>query len=461
MIKLRNRHEREKMETQSKYEYFKRLSPSRKLILGFLLAILIGTFLLMMPFSLNEGYRLSFISSLFTIVSAICVTGLTVVDTATVFSPIGTTIILFFIQLGGLGVMTFSSIIFLATGKKMTFYERELLKEERNADNSGEIADFIKKLLLIVFAIESIGAIILTSQFIDNMPLLKAIYFGIFHSVSAFCNAGFALFSNNLEGFKSNVVINLTIGYLITLGGIGFAVITSFVMVIRRGIDRFNLTSKMAILISMILTVLGMILFFVLEYSNPQSLGDLNFFQKILASYFQSVTLRTAGFNTIPLGNLRDSTIFICCILMFIGASPGSTGGGIKTTTFGVIMFYVIGIAKKKEYIEAFKRRIDWEILNRALAILVLALLYVAVIITCLLVIEDFPMEKIVFEVISAFGTVGLTLGITPDLSVISKLLIIITMFVGRLGPLTFALALGESKKKSLSKYPKENILVG
>ena len=442
-------------------EYLKKLSPSRKLILGFLLAILVGTFLLMMPFSLKEGEKLSFLSSLFTIVSAVCVTGLTVVDVSKVFSPVGMTIIIFFIQLGGLGVMTFSSIIFLATGKKMTFYERELLKEERNADSSGEIADFIKKLLFIVFIIESIGAVILTTQFIGQMSFWKAIYYGIFHSISAFCNAGFALYSNNLEGFKSNIVINLTIGYLITLGGIGFAVITSFITVVRNGVDRFNLTSKMAILISIILTFGGMILFFILEYSNPNTIGDLNIFQKVLASYFQSVTLRTAGFNTVPLGDLRSSTIFISCILMFIGASPGSTGGGIKTTTFGVIMFYVIGIAKKRENIEVFNRRIDWEILNRALAILVIAITYVAFIITCILVIDNFSMEQVVFEVISAFGTVGLTLGITPNLSVISKLLIIITMFVGRLGPLTFALAIGESKKKAISKYPKENILVG
>ncbi|MDU1911320.1 TrkH family potassium uptake protein [Fusobacterium sp.] len=442
-------------------DHFKKLSPSRKLILGFLFAILLGTFILMMPFSLQEGEKLNFLSSLFTIVSAVCVTGLTVVDVSKVFSPAGDLIIIFFIQLGGLGVMTFSSILFLVMGKRMTFYERELLKEERNADSSGEISSFIKKLLLTVFIIESIGAIILTWEFAKEMPMNKAVFYGIFHSISAFCNAGFALFSNNLEAYKANPVVNLTIGYLITLGGIGFAVITSVIMVIRRGIDRFNLTSKVAIIISMILTFGGMLLFFILEYSNPATLGDLNFIQKILASYFQSVTLRTAGFNTIPLGELRNSTIFMCCILMFIGASPGSTGGGIKTTTFGVILFYVIGIVQKKGNIEIFKRRLDWEIMNRALAILVLAITYVSVVIMLMLIAESFSPEEVVFEVISAFGTVGLTLGITPDLTTFSKLLLIITMFVGRLGPLTFALAIGETKKKALSKYPKENILVG
>lgn len=442
-------------------DYFKKLSPSRKLILGFLFAILLGTFILMMPFSLKEGEKLSFLSSLFTIVSAVCVTGLTVVDVSKVFSPAGDLVIIFFIQLGGLGVMTFSSILFLAMGKRMTFYERELLKEERNADSSGEISSFIKKLLLTVFIIESIGAIILTWEFAKEMPINKAVFYGIFHSISAFCNAGFSLFSNNLEAYKANPIINLTIGYLITLGGIGFAVITSVIMVIRRGIDRFNLTSKVAIIISMILTFGEMILFFILEYSNSATLGDLNFIQKILASYFQSVTLRTAGFNTIPLGELRNSTIFMCCILMFIGASPGSTGGGIKTTTFGVILFYVIGIVKKKENVEIFNRRLDWEIMNRALAILVLAITYVSIVIMLMLIAENFSPEEIVFEVISAFGTVGLTLGITPDLSTFSKLLLIFTMFVGRLGPMTFALAIGETKKKALSKYPKENILVG
>lgn len=442
-------------------DYFKKLSPSRKLILGFLLAILLGTFILMMPFSLREGEKLNFLSSLFTIVSAVCVTGLTVVDVSKVFSPAGDLVIIFFIQLGGLGVMTFSSILFLVMGKRMTFYERELLKEERNADSSGEISSFIKKLLLTVFIIESIGAIILTWEFSKEMPLNKAVFYGIFHSISAFCNAGFALFSNNLEAYKANPVINLTIGYLITLGGIGFAVITSVIMVIRRGIDRFNLTSKVAIIMSVILTFGGMILFFVLEYSNPATLGDLNFVQKVLASYFQSVTLRTAGFNTIPLGELRNSTIFMCCILMFIGASPGSTGGGIKTTTFGVILFYVIGIVKKKENVEIFNRRLDWEIMNRALAILVLAITYVIIVIMLMLIAENFSPEEIMFEVISAFGTVGLTLGITPDLTTFSKLLLIVTMFIGRLGPMTFALAIGETKKKALSKYPKENILVG
>lgn len=439
----------------------KQMSPSRKLILGFLLVIIVGVFLLMLPFSLKEGKSLSPLEALFTVVSAVCVTGLSVVDVAEVFSPVGDAILIAFIQIGGLGVMTFSSIVFLLAGQKMTLYTRILLKEERNANSVGEILNFVRLMLLTVFIIESIGAVILMHEFRKIMPYEQAVYYGIFHSISAFCNAGFSLFSNNLENFRGNPVISLTISYLIILGGMGFAIINSFIMMIRKGVSRFTLTSKLAIQISMILTFGGAILFFLLEFSNSATLFPLPWSEKIIASIFQSVTLRTAGFNTIPLSNLRSATVFMACIWMLIGASPGSTGGGIKTTTLGVILFYVIGIIRGKEHVEIFNRRLDWDVMNKALALLVVSLSYIALVILLLLVIEPFSMEKIVFEVVSAFGTVGLTMGITPYLTVTSKLLIIVTMFIGRLGPMTIALALGEEKKKARVQYPKEDILIG
>ena len=242
------------------------LSASRKLILGFLFAIVLGTILLKLPISLEKNHKLSFFDSLFTIVSAICVTGLTVVDVSKTFSPIGKGIILAFIQLGGLGVMTFSTMIFVIVGSKMTYMTRELLKEERNSINTGGIIKFIRTLLLTVFFIEFIGAIILFIEFKKFMPRETAIYYGIFHSVSAFCNAGFALFSNNLENFKFNVVINFTISYLIILGGMGFAVISSFIHVIRKGENRFNLTAKISLTMGIVLTFIGMFLFFILEF---------------------------------------------------------------------------------------------------------------------------------------------------------------------------------------------------
>lgn len=443
-------------------EFIKKASSSRKMIFAFLGATIVGSTVLMLPFCLQEGERISFLTALFTITSAICVTGLSVVDVSKVFSVPGQIVILIFIQLGGLGIMTFSSMLFLIAGKKMTFHERMVLKDERNAD-SGEITDFIKKIFSTVFIIESIGAFILTMIFMDKMgySFSKAMYYGIFHSVSAFCNAGFALFSNNLEGFSKNGFFNLTIAYLIILGGIGFAVINSFIIAVRRDIKRFNLTSKLAIFISIILTFGGMILIFLLEYNNPATIGNMNFVDKGIASFFQSVTLRTAGFNTIPIGAMESGTIFLSCILMFIGASPGSTGGGIKTTTLGVLAFYVVGVVRGRENIEMFNRSIAWDILNRALAILVISIVYVGIVILLILTSDGFRLEETVFEVISAFATVGLSMGITPELSGFARILIIVTMFIGRLGPLTFALAIGETKRKERFTYPKENILVG
>lgn len=439
-----------------------RLSFSRKLILGFLTVIIFGSILLYMPFSLQEGQKISFLTAIFTITSAICVTGLSVIDISKVLSFEGQIILLLCIQLGGLGVMTFSSLFFLLIGKKMSYKERELIKEERNAENSGEIIDFIKKIVIIVLLIEGIGAFFLTLEFLKEFNLSKAIYYGIFHSISAFCNAGFALFSNNLEGYTGSILMNMTIAYLIILGGIGFSVINSVLVAVRKDVKRFTLTSKVAILVSMFLTFVGMILFFLLEYKNPTTLGNLSIIDKVLASFFQSVTTRTAGFNTVPMATLKPATIFMFCILMFIGASPGSTGGGIKTTTIGVIVLYVVGIVQGKENINVFNRRISWDILNRALAILVISIIYASIIVVTIMTIEDgMKFEEVAFEVVSAFGTVGLSLGVTADLSILSKILIIITMFIGRLGPMTFALALGERKIKQSLKYPKENILVG
>lgn len=438
-----------------------RLSFSRKLILGFLITIILGSILLYMPFSLQDDQKISFLTALFTITSAICVTGLSVIDISKVLSFEGQIILLVFIQLGGLGVMTFSSLFFLLIGKKIGYKDRELIKEERNAENSGEIVDFIKKIIIIVFLIEGIGAFFLTLEFLKVFNFSKALYYGIFHSISAFCNAGFALFSNNLENYPGSILMNMTVAYLIILGGIGFSVINSVLVAVRRDVKRFTLTSKVAILVSMFLTFVGMILFFLLEYKNPLTIGSLNWFDKVLAAFFQSVTTRTAGFNTVPIGALKPATIFMFCILMFIGASPGSTGGGIKTTTIGVIVFYVIGVVQGKENINVFNRRISWDILNRALAILIISIIYVSIIIMAVMTIENMSFEKVIFEVISAFATVGLSLGITADLSAMSKILLIITMFIGRLGPMTFALALGEKKVKQNLRYPKENILVG
>ena len=436
------------------------LSPYRKLIFGFLVAIFIGVILLKMPFSLRENQNITVLDSLFTIVSAICVTGLSVVDISQVFTSTGQLIILFFIQLGGLGVMTVSIIVFLLVGKKMSFETRELLKEERNSNSNGGITNFIKNLLLTVSLIEILGASILAYGFSKYYPLKKSIFYGLFHSVSAFCNAGFSLFTNSLEDFRYDNLISLTVSFLIILGGIGFVTVNSLFIIKKKKLKNLSLTSKFALLITFFLLTFGTMLFLVFEYNNSSTLKGMNFVDKILNSFFQSVTLRTAGFNTVPLENIRPATVFISYIFMFIGASPGSTGGGIKTTTFGILIFYAFGVLKRKEYVEVFKRRIDWELINKALAIVVISILYIAVIITILLSIENFSTDRVIYEVISAFSTTGLSMGITASLGIISKFLIIITMFIGRLGPMTVALAFTNNKKSSV-KYPKEDILIG
>ena len=444
-----------------KLSFFKKLSLSRKLIVGFMGTILLGTILLMFPAASTDGESIGFLTALFTITSAVCVTGLSVIDISKELTFTGQLIVLIFIQLGGLGVMTFSSFIFLLIGKRITYEERELLKEERNVESSGGILKFLKKVIITIAVIEGIGAFFLAARFYQDMSLERAIYFGIFHSVSAFCNAGFSLFTNGLEGYVGSFTIIMTTAYLIIIGGIGFTVIDSILLATRKKVRRFDLTSKVAILVSISLVVIGTVLFFILEYNNEGTIGNLPFFEKVLASFFQSVTTRTAGYNSVPMGNLTGGSIFLFCILMYIGASPGSTGGGIKTTTFGVIIFYVISVVKKRESVVIFNRRIGWEVLNRAIVVLVLSLLYVGIITLVIVSIEDFTLEQTIFEVISAFATTGLSLGITADLGTISRILIICTMFLGRLGPMTFALALGGSNKVEKIQFPKENILVG
>jgi trk system potassium uptake protein TrkH len=245
------------------------------------------------------------------------------------------------------------------------------------------------------------------------------------------------------------------------LGGIGFAVINSYILWITTKRKKFNLTSKLAIKITVILLVFGTLAFYFIERTNPDTIGNLGFFDKWLASYFQSVTTRTAGFNSVAMDKMRPASIFLFLVLMFIGASPGSTGGGIKTTTFGVIVFYIIGIIRGNSDINISNRRISWEVLNRAMVILVISLLYISFVVLAMLAIEETNFVKILFEVVSAFGTVGLSMGLTPELSTASRWIIIITMLIGRAGPLTFALAIGEKRKKSKIRYPKENILVG
>lgn len=437
------------------------MTPSMVLLLSFMILIAIGTFLLSLPISMKSGVQPQHLAAFFTSTSAVCVTGLSVVDVSKYYNYFGTTIIMILIQLGGLGVMTFSSVIMLLIGKKITYEERKVIKEGLNRDSLDGIINYVKKVVYIVVGIEGIGALLLFFAFIKEYSFWKAVYYSVFHSVSSFCNAGFGLLTDNLESYKYNHYVLLIIGSLIVLGGIGFMVINSYLIFFRTRINKINLSSKLAVKISAWLIIVGTVLFFCLEYSNPTTLGNLTFLQKVTNSLFQSITTRTAGFNSVSMFNLKEGTLFVFVILMFIGASPGSTGGGIKTTTFGVIMFYVIGIIREEKQVKIGNRRISWEILNKALVLLVVAIVYVSVVTLAILIIEDMSFIQVLFETVSAFGTVGLSTGITSKLSAPSELLIIFTMYLGRVGPLTLVLVLGGQGKKTKIRYPEENISIG
>ncbi len=444
---------------------FKRIkiSPYILILLSFFVIILIGGTLLSLPISTvnNEGTR--WIDGIFTATSAVCVTGLVVNDVSSVYNLFGKTLILILIQIGGLGVITLSSLIIILISKKISYGTKKLLQEDINAESTFNIQDFTKKVAITVFGIELLGAIFLFFEFIQKMPLKRAVYYSIFHAVSAFCNAGFALYSDNLISFQGSIIINLVIPLLIILGGIGFSVLLDVYRYARKQVNILSLTTKMSVTISLILIVLGTILTFIFEYSNPETIGNTSLIKKIVSSFFQSVTTRTAGFNTIPIVELRGVTALLYVFLMFIGASPGSTGGGIKTTTFGVILLGVINTLRSTTDIEVERRRISWDIFNKAIAMVFISLIYISIVLLFLMETEkDIPFISLLFELISAFGTVGLSRDLTPLLKDFSKLLLILTMFIGRVGPLTMTMAMtGRIIKKEKYRYQKDNILIG
>lgn len=441
----------------------KEISPYIIILASFIIIILIGGFLLSLPISTENGQRTNLLEGMFTATSAVCVTGLTINDVSKVYNLFGKTVIMVLIQLGGIGIITFSAIVVMMISKKVGYFTKKLIQEDINANTTFEIQKFVKKVLITVFTIEIIGAAILFLKFIQMFNYRTAIYYSIFHSISAFCNAGFALFTNNLSDFKDSVIINITISLLIFLGGIGFATILNIYQYFIKKDKRLNATTKIAIKISIFLIILGTVLTFVLEYSNNRTLGTLPFWEKLGAAFFQSITTRTAGFNTVSIAELRETTVFLFVVLMFIGASPGSTGGGIKTTTAGLILLGIITTIKNKEYLEYNKRRISWKTYNKAMVIVFISIMYIVVILFLLIWLEkDTRVIELGFELVSAFGTVGLSRDLTPKLTDISKLLIMITMFVGRVGPLTIALALSKVKNsKGRYVYPKEDILIG
>ena len=438
-------------------------SPYITILMSFFIAILIGGGILSLPFVTLNGKGTDLIEGIFTATSAVCVTGLTVNDVSTTYNLIGKTIILVLIQLGGIGLITFSSLLILLISKEISYYTKKVVQEDINAETVFNIQKYVKKVIVTVLLIELIGAAILFFEFIKKFEFLKAIYYSVFHSVSAFCNAGFSLFSDNLESFKGSVIINTVIPILIMVGGLGFSTIINVYKYLRKEDKRITTTSKITLKVTLGFVVFGAFFIFIFEHANVKTIGNYTFIEKIGAAFFQSVTTRTAGFNTMPLAGMNEITVLLFIFFMFIGASPGSTGGGIKTTTFGLIVLGVITIIKNKEYIEYNGRKISWTNFNRAISIVFISVCYIVTILFLLILLEpDVNVINLLFELVSAFGTAGVTRNLTPYLGNMSKILLIVTMFIGRVGPLTIVSALSLKKIKSgKHKYPEENILIG
>jgi len=436
-------------------------NPPVTMMLSFILVILIGTILLMLPVASTQKRVTPFVNALFTSTSATCVTGLIVYDTATYFSRFGQVVILLLIQIGGLGIMTVSTAFALLMGRNIDLKLKNVMSQVVGGTNRINLAQLLKNILLVTGIIELTGAALLFSRFYHHHSLARALYLSMFHSVSAFCNAGFALFSDNLVGFRDSAVVNIVIPLLIIFGGLGFSVIIDLYRYFfkRDTVRKLTLHSKIVLVTTAFLIVGGMISFFVMEYYG--TMKGFGIHQRLLSSFFQSVTTRTAGFNTLDFGAMGKATLLVSMFLMFVGASPGSTGGGIKTTTFSILGLTMVSLLRGRRDISVFKRRIPSSNFREAAGLVFLSASLVFFIVLILLLVEPLPFEKIMFEVISAFGTVGLSTGITPSLSLLGKILITLLMYVGRIGPLTLIYAFAVRNRKTNINYAEENIAIG
>lgn len=441
-----------------------RMSSPRIIIMGFGLVILIGTILLALPLASATGESIGILDAFFTSTSAVCVTGLIVVDTPAAFTTFGEIVIMFLIQIGGLGFMTFGVIIAVLLGKRIGLKERLLIQQSTNASSAQGVVRLSLNIFLISFVIETISALILTFRWMGEYGFMRALYYGVFHSISAFNNAGFALWSDSLMHYVGDPVVNLVITFLFIMGGIGFTVILD-VWGKRRWED-LSLHTKIVLSVTAMLIVVGSIMIFALEYNNPATLGDLSTTDKLWASFFQGVVPRTAGFNTLDITSMMAPSLFFIIFLMFIGASSGSTGGGIKTNTFAVLVLSVISIIRGQSDTQVYKRRIELQFVMRSLSVILISLSVVLISAFLLTITEKNSMDNfdfltILFEATSAFGTVGLSMGLTYELSPLGKIIIIFTMFIGRLGPLTLAFALAKASHKQSYRYAEEKILIG
>lgn len=444
------------------------MTVSRTIALGFLAVIIAGALLLMMPFSTMDGTWSDPITALFTSTSAVCVTGLSVVDVGKYYSFWGQLCLVLLVQIGGLGYMTATTFLLLLLGRRFGLKDKIALQQSLDKSGLAGVVQLVKSILATTLLFELTGVFLLMSVFVPQHGFKDGVWSAIFHSVNSFNNAGFSIYSDNLIGYINSPVINFTVTGLIVFGGIGYQVIMEMYLWLR---DRFNkspictvfsLNFKVVTSTTAVLLILGTLAFLVLEYNNPATFGPLNFPQKVMAAWFQSVTPRTAGFNTIDIGKMSEASLFMTIALMFVGASPGSTGGGIKTTTFRILFSCTAAVLEGQEQVECYQRQIPAALILKTISV-VFGSLLVAIASATLIELANPELEfiQVLFEAVSAFGTVGLSTGITAKISAIGKLILIATMYIGRVGVLLLmSAAVGDPKPRTF-KYAEESLLVG
>ncbi len=443
------------------------LSPSRIFILSFAAVILLGAFLLLLPFSATKGH-LTFVDALFTSTSAVCVTGLACIDIAKDLSFAGQIITIFLFQIGGLGIITFSTVFFVLMGRGISFKGREIVQSTFLHTPRMDFFAILKSILWFTFIFESVGTLLLWVRFSQDFPLGPAFFHAIYNAISAFNNCGYSTFSDSLIGYQGDVMVNLTVMGMIVAGGIGFVVQYEVFAKLRKKQKKLSVHARIVLITTTILILSGAIIFYLVERNHI--IKDLPMQTQILASFFQSITPRTCGFNTVDIGLLTNETILIIIILMFIGASPGSTGGGVKTTSAALLSLLIWSRLKGNEEVNVFKRTIPKETITRTISIIFASAFSVSVITSVLLLTGAGnlpPLEsrhffvEYLFETVSAFGTVGLSMGVTPKLNDVQKLAIILMMFAGRVGPLTLAFSLSRGALGRTLTYAEEGVMVG
>ncbi|WP_241982954.1 MULTISPECIES: TrkH family potassium uptake protein [Cryobacterium] len=440
----------------------RRPHPAQVVAGGFAGTILIGTALLMLPIAKAGAGGATFLEAIFTATSAVCVTGLTVVDTATYWTPFGQVVILLLIQVGGFGIMTFASVVGLTIARKMSLRSRINAASEIKSVGLEDVKGLVRGVVVMSLAIEFAVALILSLRFLTGYgePVGRAIWLGVFHSVSSFNNAGFALFSDNLISFATDPFVCLPIAFAVILGGIGFPVIVQLRKHLRSPL-LWNMNTRIVLAATITLLVAGTVYLTAVEWSNPATLGPLVWQDKILVGFFQSVQARTAGFNSVDTGAMDSASLLGLDVLMLIGGGPAGTAGGIKVTTFAVLFFILLAEVRGEVSVNVFGKRLSRAVHRQAIAIVLLAVGVVVISTAALMLLTDISLDRLLFESISAFGTVGLSTGITAGLPAAGQVILMLLMFIGRLGPVALASALALRQRRSTYELPKERPIIG